>query len=412
MTGPEIFEKAGGAVFKLVTRLIGSQSGRSHGTTFAIRQDGFLITNFHVVADAVEEPGKYELVLQTPQGEAKAVVAHFDAINDIALVKVERKFEKVLAIAPADDLRLGESLFSLGFPKSEELSMIQGTFNGNRLMGFAMVTAASMPLNPGMSGGPCLNARGEVVAVNRAMMLQAQNISYFSPAAALRRVAAETNSPKRNVASLSWTPRVQSDILRQERWALNLPANKAPSRQKIGSVSFNLPIGSMQCGQDADTTSRIAKVEHIFCQNVSLALAGAEINALQIRTVAAQSKSAFNPTQAFDAVSRAYENMKKEHTARRLRLRGLASGGDGDERCGARNVRNKNGLNLKVRYCSQALPEFKGLYTTFLKIEVRDRKNRATTIAQSYDGMTMETTGKMIESFLDGIAVEGDAREL
>lgn len=401
MTGPEIFAKAGPAVFKLETRVIGGQAARSHGTAFAVNEDGYLITNFHVVADAVSKPEKYELILNHGQNETRATVEFVDAINDIALIKTPETFTQVLKLAAENSLQLGENIFALGFPKSETLSMSQGTFNGQRMMGFSTVTAASLPMNGGMSGGPCLNSRSEVVAVNRAMMVQAQNISYFSPLSALKRAVAQTQIPgARKPASNDWNKTIRSDIWRQETWAMKLNENKAPVRQKIGGISFTLPFANMQCGQDAEK-NRLSKTEHVVCHNVSLALAGPNINALQIRTVAAHDTSPLSLARAFDAINPSYEALKKSHEKRG---RGLASL-QNQERCGARNVRNKQGLNLRVRYCSLPLPEFSGLYSTFLKIDVKSGKQE-TSIAQSYDGMTMETTGQMVEKFIDGISVD------
>ena len=176
-----------------MTRLKGVNSGREHGTAFVIDASGYLVTNYHVVVDALSHGTKYELVLTGSEGSLQAQVMAIDAVNDLALVKVEHNFSNALKIAANPNMEIGETVFSLGFPKSEQVEIIQGTFNGINEMGFAPVMRVSMPLNPGMSGGPCLNSKGEVVGVNRAMLLQAQNISYLSPLDPLQKIASKPN---------------------------------------------------------------------------------------------------------------------------------------------------------------------------------------------------------------------------
>ncbi len=412
LTGPQVYALSEGTVFKLITRLPGTNAEREHGTAFVVRNDGYLITNYHVVATSVGEPGKYELILQENDKSTPAKVLHIDPVNDIALIKVDSIFTRKLLIAPTQNIANGETIYSLGFPKSEQITMISGTFNGERLMGFAPVLAASMPLNPGMSGGPSLNSTGEVIGVNRAMMTQAQNISYLSPWSALSQIVLKSEGA-RDLASTDWKRKIKSDIMNQETWALSRAAPAGPSRQKIGNLSFALPLNNMQCGQDDSAgKSSLTKREFIFCQTVSLALLGPETESLQVATVAVQNDTKLSLDLAFGALKGKYDKAKNARPSSKGKDRELAALaavlkiGDAEQKCSVRNVRNKNGVGMRVRFCTVAIPDFEGLFSTFVKIDVADTGSGATSIAQAYEGLSLPATTKMVSAFLDSVTVE------
>ena len=418
LNGPQVYGLAEGTVYKLVTRLPGTNSEREHGTAFVVRPDGYLVTNYHVVATSLRESDKYELILQHGDKSSVARVLHVDPVNDIAVIQVNETFPKFLQLAPHQGLANGETIFSLGFPKSEQITMINGTFNGERLMGFAPVLAASMPLNPGMSGGPSLNSKGDVIGVNRAMMTQAQNISYLSPWAALAKIVAKVavGGTDRELASTDWKRKIKTDIMNQETWALARPINIQLSRQKIGNLSFSLPLNNMQCGQDDNNKAGLNKREFIFCQTVSLALLGPETESLQVATVAVRNDSKLALDLAFGALKGKYEKAKRARPAQEVKSRGLASLSEvlsqpeAEQKCSVRNVRNKNGVGLRVRFCAVAIPDFEGLFSTFVKIDVLEAGTGGTTLAQAYEGLSLPATAKMVGAFLDSVNVERDKK--
>ena len=358
------------------------------------------------------EPQKYELILKQADGPKLAKVIHIDPVNDIALLKVEVKFAKVLTMSGNQAMAVGESLFSLGFPKAEEITVIPGIFNGERQMGFAPVITASMPMNPGMSGGPCFNTHGEVVGVNRAMVTQAQNISYLSPGSALNRLVAKARDLEagHSAAGSDWKKNIFQDIVAQEKWAMSAPVG-TQGVQAIGKVSFALPMATMQCGQDDLNRVGQAKMEILVCRTVSLALLSHEIESLQLTTVAMRRESNLSLTSAFDSLKANYEKLKARQIPSLGQSRQVAAIGKAasvqrtEEKCGARSVRNQHGVNMHVRFCSLNIPEIQGLYSTFVKVDLTDAGQNMTSFAQSYEGLSLPTTRKMVQDFIESIAL-------
>jgi hypothetical protein len=173
---------------------------------------GILATNFHVVADAIHEPEKYQLFLELPQGEAgrtsgplSAEILSFDIVHDLALIRVNHQFQGAFSMASEGDATPGpgEKLWSIGKPLDLKLSMVEGSFNGEISLGDYAEYFLSTQLNPGMSGGPTLDSLGVVRGVNFAIHRRGQNVSFVVPARYLRKLmnlsAAKSSSQKSDI---------------------------------------------------------------------------------------------------------------------------------------------------------------------------------------------------------------------
>jgi len=140
------------------------EQGFATGTGFAISNSGDLITNFHVI-DGAENI----IVVDTNKEEYKVTVISKDPVNDVALIKIDKK-TKGLPLVQSAKTKKGHDVLTLGYP----LVSIQGqeqkaTFGRiNSLSGIKddiRMFQIDIPIQPGNSGGPMLNKEGEVVGV-------------------------------------------------------------------------------------------------------------------------------------------------------------------------------------------------------------------------------------------------------
>jgi TPR repeat protein len=133
------------------------------GTGFFITDDGYLISNYHVVKDATQ------VRLLTRAGTIPAKVVTVDEANDIALLKAEGKFSP-LPIAASRTVRLGNTVATVGFPDTGlqgfapklakgEIASLSGAGDDPRHF------QISVPVQPGNSGGALVDERGNVVGI-------------------------------------------------------------------------------------------------------------------------------------------------------------------------------------------------------------------------------------------------------
>ena len=145
--------------------LPGDRQGNSLGSGFIISSDGYILTNAHVAKDADKI-----IVRLSDQRERPAKVIGVDELTDVALLKIEGESLSVVKIGDSDALEVGEWVLAIGSPFGLERTATQGIVSavGRNLPSGTYVPfiQSDVAVNPGSSGGPLFNLRGEVVGIN------------------------------------------------------------------------------------------------------------------------------------------------------------------------------------------------------------------------------------------------------
>ena len=144
------------------------RDARSMGSGFVISEDGYILTNHHVVDQATEIQ-----VLFADRREYTATIVGSDRRSDLALLKIDATDLPTLSFAEADELRAGDWVLAIGSPFGLDYSVTAGivsaigrsipTEKGENYVPFIQTDVA---INPGNSGGPLFNIDGEVVGIN------------------------------------------------------------------------------------------------------------------------------------------------------------------------------------------------------------------------------------------------------
>jgi serine protease Do len=158
--------------------------GVSLGSGFLINQHGFILTNAHVVFNATD----IQVVFSGREEELPARIVGMDRLTDTALLRVETDSPlTALPLGDSDQLSVGEMVIAVGNPLGLNHSVTSGLVSAKertvpgpetQLLDFLQTDSA---INPGSSGGPLLNLRGEVVGINTAIASDAQSIGFAIP---------------------------------------------------------------------------------------------------------------------------------------------------------------------------------------------------------------------------------------
>ena len=154
---------------------------RSLGSGFLIDNDGFIVTNNHVIEDADQIK-----VILADDREFDAEVVGRDPNTDLALIRIDAaKNLNPLEFGDSDDLKVGTWVVAVGSPFGLEQTVTAGIVSAKgRIIGSGpyddfIQTDAS--INPGNSGGPLLNMNGQVVGINTAIIASGQGIGFAIP---------------------------------------------------------------------------------------------------------------------------------------------------------------------------------------------------------------------------------------
>ncbi|MFW6006614.1 MAG: S1C family serine protease [Bacillota bacterium] len=181
---------------------------QGYGSGFIVSEDGYIVTNQHVVDNAE----KIEVTIKGIEEPLEAEMTWSDFYMDLAVLKVETEEELTpIELGDSSDIRPGEWAVAIGNPYGFEHTVTVGvvsalgrpiqvpTQNGE-VRSYENLIQTDAAINPGNSGGPLLDSEGEVIGINTAVSSQGQGIGFAIPVNSVKDIVTqlkETGEVKR-----------------------------------------------------------------------------------------------------------------------------------------------------------------------------------------------------------------------
>lgn len=172
-----------------------SSQPQNIGSGFIVSEDGFIVTNKHVVSDNI---GKYQVITSNDK-KYDVQKIYRDPLNDVAILKIDTSQNsgtklKPVVLGDSSRLQVGQFVIAIGTALGEFRNTVttgvisglgRGITAGSEFQGFVErldnVIQTDAAINPGNSGGPLLNTSGQVIGINTAVASGGQNIGFALP---------------------------------------------------------------------------------------------------------------------------------------------------------------------------------------------------------------------------------------
>lgn len=199
---------------------------KASGSGVIISEDGYIVTNNHVVDGANEIT-----VTLNDRKNYKGKVVGTDPNTDLALIKIDGKDLPVMPLGNSDEVRLGQWVLAIGYPLNLDVTVTQGIISaksrniGINRQGAAPVEAflqTDAAVNPGSSGGALVNTNGELVGINAAIASPTGSYAgyaYSIPSNLMKKVVGDImkfGSVQRGYLGISMAPENLDDAQRKE----------------------------------------------------------------------------------------------------------------------------------------------------------------------------------------------------
>ncbi len=154
----------------------------SQGSGFIAREDGAVVTNYHVISNAASIKIKAGVKVLNVEG-----LLYIDKENDLVILKADDKNLPTVKLGDADKVGIGEKVYVIGSPEGLENTISDGILSGIREIRTKWkILQITAPISQGSSGGPVFNKNSEVIGIATFIVKEAQNLNFAMPVNAIK----------------------------------------------------------------------------------------------------------------------------------------------------------------------------------------------------------------------------------
>ncbi len=396
--GQRIVDATRAQLLQVRTLLKDQDSQASVGSGFVVDASGLAITNYHVVSQYALRPDRYRLAFTMAQGRTgNADLLAIDVIHDLALLRLHvgtaaTDFAPLSFRSAAQPLSKGERLYSLGNPLDVGFAVVEGVYNGPVERSFLPQVFFGGSLNPGMSGGPAVDADGRVIGINVAARRDGEQVSFLVPGAFAAELLQRGRSAK------AQTQPMYAEVTRQlvAYQAALVDAFVAQPWRSAHLARYRVPVPQetfMRCwGSASSETQKYMRFERSDCVMNHSIYAAPQLRAGVINV----------RHESYDGDRLGALRFAQEYSASFANEHFGGGFAATTPRC-KEGFTDSDGLTLRTVACLSALKRFEGLYnlsvlTTTVDQPTRGVQGRLDAVAVDFDN-AMRLTAHYLKGF-------------
>lgn len=391
----QLFNHYKSGLFQIQIIELGSGNKSAIGSGFGINESGLIASNYHVVSDYVQYPDKYRIQYLSATGmEGELTLQDFDVVNDLAILQLGEIPEQYLPFNLASNLpEQGVPIYSLGNPHDLGMIVVPGTFNGLKKTSFYQRIHFTGSINPGMSGGPVVNANGEVVGVNVATA--GNQIGFLIPLEKLKSLLDRLDG---QVRKDEFKLKIESQLIANQQKLVSALLSREWNKSKLGNALVPDSVAEfISCWGDSNAEDK--KAQYLSVENRCRLGEQIYINR-QFQTGAVEMEFEWLQSDVF--------GQHKFYTFFSDRVVGAGPGNPSNKddvtnyQCQNEAHENANGVRSKTILCLRAYKHYSSLYDVLFIAATLDYEQAGLITHFTLSGVTKASaqafTGKFLEA--------------
>lgn len=405
-TAKKIYAGYQDSIYQIRVIELASGNKSSIGSGFLISQQGHVATNYHVVAHKIQHPDQYRLEYVLKDGsKGDLKVLSIDVVHDLAITIGDLPSKNYIKLG-SEILSKGTRIYSLGNPRDLGMSVIEGTYNGLLDKSLYDKIFFSGSLNPGMSGGPTLDRKGNVIGVN--VSTAGNQLSFLVPVKYLKKMVAQLkNSNENNDATdgekepPNFDQQIEQQLIQIQTQNINNLINSKWESTTLGGMILPGKINKIfKCWGDSDNDKE-AIIGHAYshCMSEDKIYISQNLTTGSIRY-------RYDLFQSKDLGTLHFYNLYKYHFGRAEPVNYVGKEDVGNYVCNVEFtlVAEKN---WKLAFCARNYKKYPLLFDISVQMALISEYYQGLVIQIAVSGITKQQAMKFVKHFMKEIRWQG-----
>lgn len=362
------------------------------GSGFYVDDNGTIATNYHVISKHVFKPEQYRIEYVTHDDKVyPAELLHLDVVHDLAILNGNFAGTPHLDVRERE-INKGVRIYTLGNPLDLGMTIVEGTYNGMTDDTMHERILLSGALNSGMSGGPSVNASGDIIGVNVATA--GNSIGFLVPAKFLSKLISE--------AKVSNTKKDFLEIIRQQlfdnqnRYIESL-LSKPIMTKSLGPFTVPAKLADyITCWGDSKDTDETYKKSSSYCATKNDIFLNGRLSTGEIKYIHTFLETEKMESFRFAALmqfyfsdpSASFSGSKDDFT---------------EYKCKTDHVRHAD-IKFKVAFCLREYKKLEGIYDMVLSAATLTEEKRGIVTSLGLSGINYDNAVNFSKQYLESFA--------
>lgn len=389
-----LFETHRDSIYQIRIIELSTDNKTTIGSGFLATQSEYMVTNYHVVSQIIQEPSRYRIESVARDGGIDNLqVVDIDVVHDIAILKGTENHNRYIPLSH-ETLTKGARIFSLGNPHDLGMSVVEGTFNGLLENSMYEKIFVSASVNAGMSGGPTIDQAGRVIGIN--VSSAGEQLSFLVPVKYLNALLSELVIRKIN-SNIDFHQRIEQQLINYQSSYISTMLAAKWEHTNLGPASLPNKISEMlKCwGDSSDDKDSLITHAYSTCESQDSIFLSTEFTTGGIGYT-------YDLYSSKDLSTLHFYNIYSRYFGSTMQMNRVEKDQVGEYSCNTQFVDIENNT-WKIAFCVRNYKKYQALYDVVTSMALLGKSDQGLVINLGLSGVSKNLSLAFVKRFMEEV---------